>query len=243
MSSNEYCITTVVVGDKYRKMLDVYMESYNRFDNMPQMLVVTESPDCINHDNIIVTNIGDNPIKVNNDFNMCLKRLAFQHAIDTGYEKLIFIDIDRIIETWDWNTIHNTTKPGFGTNWLRYTRHTKGVVRPRDVKSCKYETILSGMGDDAYDCSYPVFGESLNIVSLKRDKIQQFVDIWSECGDAIKQSRCSPRHINVEMGIALKRSNIDIYKYDPPIDTDFKGEIFKHYCYGKKKQMLEKLNK
>ena len=141
------------------------------------------------------------------------------------------------------NTIYNTTKPGFGTNWLRYTRHTKGKVRPGDTKACKYETILTQMGEDAFNDNYPVFGESLNIVSLKRDKIQQFIDIWSVCGDTIKQSRCSPRHINVEMGIALKRSNIDIYKYDPPIDTDFKGRIFKHYCYGKKKHMLGKLNK
>ena len=243
MRSEDYCITTVVVGDRYRKMLDVFMKSYQRFDDMPQMLVVSESPDMIRHDNILTTGIGDNPIKVNGDFNMCLKRLAFQHAIDRGFEKMIFIDIDRTIETWDWDTIYTTTKPGFGTNWLRYTKHTKSKVRSGDTKACKYETILSEMGDDAYDCSYPIFGESLNIVSLKRDKIQQFVDIWSECGDAIKQSQCSPRHINVEMGIALKRSNIDIYKYDPPIDTDFKGGIFKHYSYGNKKQMLGKLNK
>ena len=95
MKPEEYCITTVVVGDRYRKMLDVFMKSYHRFENMPQMLVVSESPEMIKHDNILTTGIGDNPIKVNGDFNMCLKRLAFQHAIDRGFEKMIFIDIDR----------------------------------------------------------------------------------------------------------------------------------------------------
>ena len=239
MKPEDYCITTVVVGDKYRKMLEVFMRSYHRFDNMPQMLVVSESPEQIKHDNIITTGIEDNPVKVNGDFNMCLKRLAFQHAIDNGFEKMIFIDIDRTIEAWDWNTIYNTTKPGFGTNWLRYTRHTKGKVKPGDTKACKYETILTQMGEDAFDINYPVFGESLNIVSMKKDKIQQFVDIWDMCGSIIQRSTCNPRHINVEMGIALKRAEIDIYKYDPPIDTSFKGEIFRHYAYGDKRLMLK----
>ena len=239
MKPEEYCITTVVVGGRYRKMLDVFMKSYHRFENMPQMLVVSESPDLIKHGNILTTGIGDNPIKVNGDFNMCLKRLAFQHAVDQGYEKLIFIDIDRTIETWNWDTIYNTTKSGFGTNWLRHTKHTKGKTRAGDVKSCKYETILSALGDDAFDQTYPVFGESLNILSVDKAKIQQFVDVWQECGDAIEKSNCNPRHINVEMGVALKRAGIETYKYDPPIDVDFGGDMFKHYCYGKKSQMLK----
>ena len=197
------------------------------------------STDGIKHDNIITTGIGDNPIKVNGDFNMCLKRLAFQHAIDHGFEKMIFIDIDRTIETWDWETIFATTKPGFGTNWLRYTKHMKGKVRPGDTKACKYETILSKMGDDALNFNYPVFGESLNILSMKKKKIQRFIDVWNRCGDIIQQSICNPRHINVEMGIALKHAEIDAYKYDPPIDIDFGGNMFKHYCYGKKTQMLK----
>lgn len=240
MKPEDYCITTVVVGDKYRKMLDVFMKSYSQFDNMPQMLVVSESPDLIKHNNILTTNIGDNPIKVNGDFNMCLKRLAFQHAIDHGYEKQIFIDIDRTIESWDWETIFATTKPGFGTNWLRHTKHTKGKVRPGDTKACKYEAILSKMGDGAFNVRYPVFGESLNIISASKGEVQQFIDIWSMCSEIIQQSNCSPRHINVEMGIALNHAGMDIYKYDPPIDTDFKGEIFRHFAYGKKKQMLNK---
>lgn len=239
MIPEEYCITTVVVGDRYRKMLDVFMKSYHRFENMPQMLVVSESPDLIKHGNILTTGIGDNPIKVNGDFNMCLKRLAFQHAIDRGFEKMIFIDIDRTIESWDWDTIFSTTKPGFGTNWLRYTKYIKGKIRPGDTKSCKYETILTQMKDPMHDLHYPVFGESLNIVWLPSWKIQQFIDTWQHCGALIEKSNCSPRHINIEMGISIKINKIEMYKYDPPIDTDFKGEIFRHYAYGKKKQMLK----
>lgn len=238
MRSEDYCITTVVVGDRYRKMLDVFMKSYSQFDNMPQMLVVSESPDMIKHDNILTTNIGDNPIKVNGDFNMCLKRLAFQHAIDRGFEKMIFIDIDRTIETWDWETIFSTTKPGFGTNWLRSYKPRKDVTN--NIADCKYNAIISGFNDHAlFDMSFPVFGESLNIVSLPHAKIQSFIDTWSQCARFISKSICGPRHINVEMGVSLKMNNIQIYKYDPPIETVFDGEIFKHYPYGKKNLMFK----
>ena len=238
MKCEDYCITTVAVGDKYRRMLDVFMKSYCQFDNMPQMLVVSESPDLIKHNNILTTNIGDNPIAVNGDFNMCLKRLAFQHAIDRGYEKHIFIDIDRTIESWDWDTIFSTTKSGFGTNWLRSYKPTKDNTS--NIKNCKYNAIISGFNDSAlFDMSFPVFGESLNIVSLPSTKIQHFVDTWSRCAEFISKSNCRPRHINVEMGVSLKLNNINIYKYDPPIETVFDGKIFKHYSYGKKNLMFK----
>lgn len=238
MEPEEYCITTVVVGDRYRKMLDVFMKSYHRFENMPQMLVVSESPDLIKHDNILTTGIGDNPIKVNGDFNMCLKRLAFQHAIDHDFEKMIFIDIDRTIETWDWKTIYDTTKPGFGTNWLRSCKPRKDVTN--NISDCKYNAIISGFNDHTlFDMSFPVFGESLNIVSLPHAKIRNFIDTWSQCAEFISKSSCGPRHINVEMGVSLKLNNIEIYKYNPPIETVFDGKIFKHYSYGKKHLMLD----
>ena len=239
----EYCITTIVVGDKYRDMFDVFMSTYNNTDKpMPRVLVYTDDVDkTTKWNNTQLRKIENTPLRVNNDFNMSLKRLAFQHAIDEGYEKMIFIDIDRTIEDWNPRTIVETTKHGFGTNWLQYMKHQKHSKS--DKKHDKYEAIFSGFGDDTlYNNAYPIFGESLNIVHETTEVIQKFIDIWSDCSDFIQQSECTPRHINVEMGIALKLASINIYKYTPPIDIDFKGSIFRHYCYGKKGQMLKLKN-
>ena len=169
---------------------------------------------------------------------MSLKRLAFQHAVDRGYEKFIFIDIDRTIEEWDWDIINAVTEQGFGTSWLRSGKHRKGQTEGH--KPCKYEAILTGFGnDDYYDYKYPIFGESLNIVNSDTRTIQKFIDIWNKCSDFIQKSECTPRHINVEMGIALKLSGMPVYKYKQAIDTHFDGKIFKHYSYGQKSQLLK----
>lgn len=228
------------MGDKYRDMFDVFMSTYNATGRpMPKVLVYTDDTDkTTTWTNTQIRKIENVPLRVNFDFNMSLKRLAFQHAIDEGYEKMIFIDIDRTIEEWDPETIIKATKPGFGTNWLRYMKHQKGAAKT-DAKHDKYETIFKGFADDTlYNNAWPIFGESLNIVHESSDTIQKFIDIWSDCSDYIQQSECTPRHINVEMGVAIKLAGIDMYKYNPPIDTDFQGSIFKHYCYGKKGQML-----
>lgn len=234
-------MSTVVVGDRYRHMLDIFMSTYNRFDQMPQMLVVSEYPEKIQHQNILTTNIGDNPTHVNNDFNMCLKRLAFQHAIDRGYEKIIFIDIDRTIESWNWEKIFNVTKPGIGTNWLRSYKPSRAATK--NTKALKYQTILNGFNNEEYyNQKYPVFGESLNIMHQPKQTIQQFINTWAKCGEYIKESTCTPRHINVEMGVSLVLSGIEIYKFPEPVETVFGGDIFKHYAYGKKSELF-KLNK
>ena len=237
---NDWCITAVVVGDRYRRMLDAFMRSYRRFEDMPQVLLCSEKPQAISHTDVQTTDIGNEPIVVNGDFNMCLKRLAFQHAVDRGYEKIIFIDIDRTIEEWCQDTINRVAEPGFGTNWLRSVKHDRGDTQPRNIKHCKYRAILKGFDVESYyDLKYPIFGESLNIVNQPKHVTQQFIDTWGECAKFIKRSDCSPRHINVEMGVSLKLNNIPVYKYKLPIEVDFKGSIFKHYAYGKKSQLFK----
>lgn len=135
MHTNNFCIATFCIFEKYRKIARENIVKYiNKADNLTG-IVLTDQPSEFNEfKNIVAYNMNeyvDTRIlsKQYNNFDFSIKRFALKKAFELGYKKILLCDCDsvirnetKLIETINLCNTPNTIYPFSGVYKTDYNR-------------------------------------------------------------------------------------------------------------------------
>jgi hypothetical protein len=100
----EYAIATFCYGERYYKQTNRMIESFDYMEIKPPIYVVTDGPEFIlNREFVFVKHINEFNPKYSSyvgnyyNFDFSVKRFSVKYAFDEGYEKVILVDTDVMV--------------------------------------------------------------------------------------------------------------------------------------------------
>ncbi len=214
---NDYCITTLSCGAKYREHLkENILTNQGILASRVKFFIVTDEPDYFKdldyrfvvHKIHPVYYTDIHPDKTKNWFNYHLKRFAIKAAVNNGYSKILYIDSDIRVLEWNRDFLIKQKK-GF------YFRRTFG----RDLYPEKHQYYSEKYRVDLWNYYRPV-SEKLIFINEDIEKINSFINVWDYL-DKNSIGEINPYSEGYEIAISCRFNNIQVHKYDP---DPFKGD-------------------
>jgi hypothetical protein len=257
---DKFCIVSVVVGAKYKKFAEVFIESYERKTgneeradvilvvdnihglNLPQKpwLIVEELPaECLDDIDVNKT-YGTGTVR---KFDYSLKRYGYQAAIDRDYKDICFIDMDMTVRHWDLNVFTRCDKPGLwaGRGYPTSGFGTKPVKLKEDLKfTPKLASLKKELNYDTDWLNYTMpFEAVMYMKGIDKPVMQKFIDCWKYVSDATKRLRLPMNKVTHEIGLAADMCGIDVH-----YNVELLSKVFKHYIMNHQKLLnIHQINK
>ena len=257
---NKFCIVSVIVGLKYKKFAEVFIESYERktgSDERPDVILVVDNTldlnlptrpwliieelpqECLSNIDVNKT-YGTGTVR---KFDYSLKRFGYQAAIDRDYKDICFIDMDMTIRHWNINVFEQCDKPGlwagrgyptsgFGTKPAKLKEDIKFTPKLASLKKeLKYET-------DWLNYTMP-FEAVMYMKGIEKPLMQKFIDCWEYVSTATKKLSLPMNKVTHEIGLAADMCEIDIH-----YNVELLSKVFKHYIMNHDKLLnIHQINK
>jgi hypothetical protein len=244
-----WCITSLLLGDKYKKFAEVFCKKFAEVapkDERPEVIFVTDNLQNLNIseyefvtikilpkellDNINVHNtMGTGTVR---KFDYSLKRWAFQFSLDLGYTDICFIDIDIYPRVWDLDIFDSCNERGL---WVGrgYPSSGFGSKPVTDIKDVTFTPKLQALKDELqYSTDWVNYRMPFEAVMLlrgfTRPEIQTFIDNWGMVSDATKRLGLVKSKVCHEIGISADMCNIPIFYNKKLLSVIFKHFIMSH---------------
>lgn len=242
----DICIVSVIVGDKYKKFAEVFCKSYN--DKVPkneqqEIIFVIEDDNNFNvssYSNVTLNKLdvdvmnGFDSTKVFGtgtvrNFDYSLKRFGYQHAIDSGYTEICFIDTDMMLRSWIPEIFEQCRvtrglwagrgypSSGFGTKPVNVKEDVTFTPKLTSLKKeLQYET-------DWVKYRMP-FEAVMYLTGVDKATIQKFIDCWKYVSDTTKKLNLPKNKVTHEIGLAADMCDIPVH-----FNKQLLSDLFKHY--------------
>ena len=255
-----FCIVSVVVGAKYKKFAEVFVESYEkktgneeRADvilvvdtktglNLPvrPWLIVEELPSECLVDIDVNKTYGTGTVR---KFDYSIKRYGYQVALDRGYKDICFIDMDMTIRHWDLSVFDRCNKPGLwaGRGYPSSGFGTKPVKLKEEVKfTPKLASLKKELAYDTDWVKYTMpFEAVMYIKDIDKETMQKFIDCWKYVSDATKKLKLPMNKVTHEIGLAADMCDIPVH-----YNVELLSKVFKHYIMAHDKLLnIHQINK
>lgn len=242
---SDKCIVSVVIGQKYKKFAELFLESYeqktdnnNRYNviiacdrhddfyvpTRDWLQVIDLPADCIKHVNPDKT-FGTGTVR---RFDYSLKRYGYQLAIDQDQSDICFIDMDMTVRNWDLNVFDQCNKPGIwaGRGYPSSGFGTKPVQLKEDVKfTPKLQALKKELGYETDWVKYKMpFEAVMYMTGIDKTVIQKFIDCWKYVSDATRKLNLPMNKVTHEIGLAADMCNIPVH-----YNKELLSVVFKHY--------------
>ena len=228
----DYCFCTLALGPQYHTIGSIFLKSYaeNIPVDGPSIVVVSDNMTALpDHSKIIKV-----PLRAGIPGpHIGLKWLAYKEALNLGFETICFIDADSIMNPgFDKSIISNNIEDGFGCNWFKTYEEgcTFGGRGAEKLKALIEPT-------DQFPIICPV--ECFMFLHGCRDRSNKFIIEWEKIWNTIIQRGLYTREVCHEIGLATRRTDVNVYKYKSGRNTYLSN--FDHFGNpGKKQEMITK---
>ena len=250
----------MVVGAKYEKFAEVFIDSYEKKTGneeradvilvvdgkldlkLPKRswLTVTELPvECLKDIDVKRT-YGTGTVR---KFDYSIKRYGYQAAIDRGYTDICFIDMDMTIRHWDLGVFKRCDKPGLwaGRGYPSSGFGTKPVQLKEDIKfTPKLASLKKELAYETDWLKYTMpFEAVMYIKGIDKPTMQKFIDCWQYVSDATKRLKLPMNKVTHEIGLAADMCEIPIH-----YNIELLSTVFKHYIMAHEKLLnIHQINK
>ena len=243
-----FCITSLVVGEKYRKFSKLFYDSwiekcevdrpklilvvddldyYKDFDH-PDFTAVPLTKETYGHIDSNKT-VGTGTVY---KFDYSLKRFCFQACLDRGHENICFIDMDMIIRVWDWDVINKCEHEGLWCgSW--YPASGFGGEIPKKEEDVTFTPKLEALKNEMdlsfnwVDFKMPF--EAALVLTSTKEKIQNFINNWALVSESTRKLGLQMENVCHEISIAAELSEIK-----QGLNRELLSVIFRHYIMSHK---------
>tara|TARA_R100000808_G_C2122919_1_gene133783 strand:+ start:344 stop:1024 length:681 start_codon:yes stop_codon:yes gene_type:complete len=215
--NSDYCIATLSCGEKYNTFLRDNLLSNKSLASEPtEIFVTTDDEEGFASYKDRVKTFNFNPewrIDTRRGrsrlwFNYHLKRHAIRNALKAGYTKILYVDSDIEILTWDKDFLIKKDR-GF---WFR-------TFLNKNQYMDKYNFYSEAFGANLWHYYRPV-SEKLIYINSEPDKINGFLNTWEHL-DIMSKDKVNPYSEGYEILMACRFNGAVVNKYRP---DPFKGD-------------------
>lgn len=185
----EYAIATFCYGERYYKQTNRLIESFDYMEVKPQIFIVTDSPESIiDRDFVLKKHISTyNPNyseyqKNYYDFDFSVKRFSLLFAFDNGYDKVILVDTDTVVNESIYNheTILNTFIDNSIAGQVTYNFNKEMESNSELGRRFKYYEEKYGVTFDKSRLDF-MPEDCIQFISISGDLKFKFMKVWDDC--------------------------------------------------------------